>query len=76
LETRLCPKAEDIEKFDKIMNGYTNREERISFQIEMVKCDPKYQTGCETDEEKFKKVFNRIFFTLLYVEEAIEFGNP
>jgi len=56
------------------MNGYTNQTERISFQVEILKCQGE-KNNCR-GKAAIDSVFDKIFFTLLYLDETLEFANP
>jgi len=51
MEYFFCPDTERVEEYYKLKNSYSNFTERISFSIEIIKCDNEtnnYQ--CKSDE--------------------------
>lgn len=51
-ENRLCP-SKNLEEFVRVKNGYTNYKERESFQVEIVKCNPK-KFACHEDPKEIE----------------------
>lgn len=70
---RFCPDInDDFKKFWQVKNGYTNETERISFSVEIVKCN---DADCKS-EAQTQKIMNLMYFTVYTLEEAIDFKNP
>ena len=75
-EKRFCPQSERMKAFWQVKNAYTNKGDRVSFSMEIHKCGahkgnaPDY---CQNDEA-IRKLFDKLYFTLFYLEEMVEFG--
>ena len=65
---RFCPAIENIAEYYEIKNGYTNSTERISFSIEIVKCNRELGEECH-DDQYVEKVLSYMYFTVYYLEE-------
>jgi len=72
---RFCPDIDKIKDHFQIKNGYNNKHERISFSVEIVKCnDDSSKVKCKNDATE--DILEQIYFTLYNVEEIIDFKNP
>jgi len=58
----------------KLKNGYFNTTERISFSIEIIKCNKKTDPSCKA-EEAIEKLLTQTQFNLFLLEENIDFAN-
>lgn len=51
IESRLCPDMATIKDDLVLKNGYSNKEDRISFSIQAVLCDSQAGETCASDEK-------------------------
>ena len=56
-------------------NGYSNYDDRVSYSVEIVKCNPEVDKDCKNDALA-EKLLSQIFFTLYNIEELVDFKNP
>ena len=61
-EDRFCP--EQIDDFIRVKNSYSNIKDRLSFQLEINKCDSSVANHNCHDDEDTKKLLKKVFFTL------------
>ena len=71
---RFCPDIDKIEDYLQIKNGYNNKDERISFSVEIVKCNDTPSVTCRNDATE--AILEQVYFTLYNLEEIIDFKNP
>lgn len=57
-----------------IKNGYSNKEERISFSIQAVLCDTDAGETCASNDN-IDLFLRSIYFTMYVLEESIAFGQ-
>jgi hypothetical protein len=71
-EARLCPDVSQMMKhLYRIKNTYGDQKERISFSVEIEKCENKQDpTYCKRDQT-MKDFLNNIYFTLYYTQEHV-----
>ena len=65
--SRFCPDFDAIKDYWRIKNGYTNQTERLSFSIEILKCnEDNYHGTCASDPD-IDVVLKNIYFTMYYL---------
>ena len=70
---RICPDMDHLKDFYRVLNGYTNKTERVNFSIEVHRCtDP--NDNCESDEE-IAHIVPMFYFTRYALEEIAELGS-
>ena len=59
----MCPDTDSelLNEYFVIKNGYTNRTERLSFSIEIHKCNDRYNPECKPNEE-IVDLLDKIYF--------------
>ena len=67
---RLCPDLEAINDQLQVKNGYSNNEDRISFGIEIHKCDNSDE--CKSDDE-ISTFLDNVIWTIYTIEWGIDF---
>jgi len=72
---RYCPDVEKIKDYFMIKNGYSNDEDRVSFSVEIVKCNEEEGETCK-NKELVSKLLNSMYFTMYNIEETIDFKDP
>jgi len=50
-ESRFCPDFEGLEDEWRIRNGYANETDRVSFEIDIFKCNKDKNPNCGEDED-------------------------
>lgn len=73
IERRLCPDMETIKDVLRVKNSYIDKNERVSFSIQAVACDPNLETCASTDD--LDEFFNEVYFTTYVLSEKIAFGD-
>lgn len=71
---RFCPEINKIADYFQIKNAYANTTERISFSVEIVKCNPEFSQTCKSDET-VQKFLDVVYFTMYNIEEVVDFKN-
>ena len=51
LQKRICPDLTTLRDHLQIKNGYSNETERISFELNIVKCKKSEDVNCKLDRE-------------------------
>ena len=54
----------------KLKNAYTNSNERVSFAVEIIKCDINEDSTCKTELE-IEGLLNELYFTLYYLKDHV-----
>ena len=67
IKRRLCPDMETIKDVLRVKNSYTDKNERVSFSIQAVACDPNVETCASTDD--LDEFFNEVYFTTYVLTE-------
>jgi hypothetical protein len=60
---RLCPNMNDEFKHYNVKNGYSNLKDRLSFSVEIWKCNKKMNANCKEDEE-IERLLNVTYYTI------------
>jgi hypothetical protein len=55
-----------------IKNGYSNNDNRLSFSIEMSKCNNQLGSECIDNEEELKYILDHIYFSFFTLESKAE----
>ena len=76
-DQRLCPDEDKLQQYEwAVKNQYANKNDRISFSVDVIKCMDQYSKfGCETDD-KIKKMLDNVYFVSHMVVKRIEFQDP
>ena len=64
-----------IKEHLQLKNNYTNKEDRISFSFEVIKCNKEYDDSCKSDEE-IDIVLQQIYFTFFILDNNVVLANP
>lgn len=67
MKARLCPALEEDISWFKLQNSYQNKADRISFSIELHKCDSA-EASCQ-DQGNVTTLLNEVYFALHIVSE-------
>ena len=73
LKRRLCPDMKSIKEILRVKNSYTDKDERVSFSMQVVSCDRDIEDCADLDS--IDKFFEDIYFTLYILKENIAFGD-
>jgi len=65
IKDRYCPDMDSIKDILKLKNGYLNNEDRISFSVEIEKCNSLENPNCKKDAA-IQKVLDVLYFTVYY----------
>ena len=64
LTSLFCPVAESrFGEYYVLKNGISNNKDRVSIDIEFVKCNKEYNDNCETDDSKVNELLDSMLFT-------------
>ena len=76
MEKRVCPDGEKLKDKWKVRNGYSNKLDRISFNIQAVLCTnpPDNPNYCASDDD-IKYLLDRLMFTMYVTEGKILFDR-
>lgn len=76
---KICPDMEHIKEFWKLKNGYSNQNERVSFNIQAAVCDNStFDESADVKcapEEDIIYLLERIYFTFYLVEDNVQFSD-
>ena len=67
MKARLCPDIDGDMSWFKLQNSYSNKTDRISFAVELHKCDSE-QVTCK-DQGNVTTLLNEIYFALHIISE-------
>ena len=67
---------EKIKEHFEVKNGYINKHERVSFSVEIVKCNDDIHEDVQCKNDATPLILEQIYFTLYNLEEMIDFKNP
>ena len=62
-----CPNTDKIQEIYKIKNGYGDPYERVSFSLDVYRCNPSLRSCKNEDETKF--LFDHLQFTINEIQE-------